>query len=77
MLKPAKALSEARVEDGVNEKYMKSLDLQISEKAKGIARVVQIEEKVEHMRGMVSNMNKFKSALVETESQLGTGWLAR
>ena len=49
---------------------MKSLDLQISEKTKGIARVVQIEEKVERMRGMVSNMNKFKSALVETESSL-------
>ena len=68
LMKAGKALSEAESRSESNAKYMKSLDLQISEKAKGLARVVQIEEKVERMRGMISNMNKFKSALVETES---------
>jgi exonuclease SbcC len=70
LLKAGKSLSEAESRSESNAKYMKSLDLQISEKAKGLARVVQIEEKVERMRGMISNMNKFKSALVETESSL-------
>ncbi len=70
LMKAGKALSEAESKSESNSKYMKSLELQISEKAKGISRVVQIEEKVERMRGMVSNMNKFKSALVETESSL-------
>jgi exonuclease SbcC len=70
LLKAGKALSEAESRTESNSRYLKSLDLQISDRAKAMAKVVQIEEKVERMRGMVSNMNKFKGALVETESAL-------
>jgi exonuclease SbcC len=70
LIKASKEMSEAESKADADLKYIKSLDAQISDKTKGIAKIVQIEEKLERMRGMISNMNKFKSALVETESSL-------
>ena len=70
LMKAGKSVSEAESKGEANSKYLKSLDSQISDKTKGIAKVVQLEEKMERMRGMVSSMNKFKGALVETESSL-------
>jgi DNA repair protein SbcC/Rad50 len=70
LVRSSKSLSEAESKTESNSRYLKSLDSQVSEKAKGMGRIVQLEERVERMRGMVSSMNRFKSALVETESSL-------
>ncbi|MDE1865550.1 MAG: SMC family ATPase [Candidatus Micrarchaeota archaeon] len=70
LIKASKSLSESESKSESNSRYLKSLDAQISERAKSVAKVVELEEKVERMRGMVSSMNRFKSALVETESSL-------
>lgn len=53
-----------------NEKYLKSVDLQIDDKAKSIARVNMMLERIESKRRNIGNMNKFRSALIETEGQL-------
>ncbi len=70
VVKASKSLSEAESKLESNSRYLKSLDTQLSDKTKSIARIVQLEERVERMRGMVSSMNRFKTALVETESSL-------
>lgn len=53
-----------------NERHSKSLDSQIEDKAKSIASLNMIRERIENRRGHISSMTKFRSALVETEAQL-------
>ncbi len=70
LLKSGKSLGEAESKMDSNSRYVKSLDAQISERAKAMSKVTQIEEKLERMRVSIASMNKFKGALVETESTL-------
>jgi exonuclease SbcC len=70
LLRSGKSLSEAESKMDSNARYVKSLDAQISDKAKAMSKVTQIEEKLEKMRVSIASMNKFKGALVETESTL-------
>ncbi len=53
-----------------NERYLKSIEAQIEDRAKNIANTNAISERIENRRGQLSNMNKFKIALVETEAHL-------
>jgi len=53
-----------------NERYLKSIEVQIEDKAKGIASLNSMSERIERRRSQVSSMNRFRAALVETEAQL-------
>ena len=46
------------------------MDAQIEDKAKHIANINQIKERIEKRRQQIGEMNKFKSALVDTEGML-------
>ncbi|MGI0100823.1 MAG: AAA family ATPase [Candidatus Micrarchaeaceae archaeon] len=53
-----------------NERYAKSLDAQISDKVKAMANLNSIEERIERRRSQASSLNKFRSALIDTETHL-------
>ncbi len=53
-----------------NDRYIKSVDLQIEDKAKSIANLNLLQERIENRRNHISSMNKFRTALVETEAHL-------
>ncbi|MGD0729587.1 MAG: AAA family ATPase [Candidatus Micrarchaeaceae archaeon] len=53
-----------------NERYLNNLNSQIEDKAKAIGNVNLIQERIENRRVQISNMNKFRNALLETETQL-------
>ncbi|MDE1832961.1 MAG: SMC family ATPase [Candidatus Micrarchaeota archaeon] len=53
-----------------SKKYVAELDRQISEKTRQISNISVIKDRIEHRRGKISNLNKFKGALVDTEAQL-------
>ena len=53
-----------------NDRHMKSIDTQIDDKAKSIANINIIKERIESRRKHIGNMTKFRTALVETEAQL-------
>ncbi len=50
-----------------NTKYIINVDSQISDLVKQIDNIKSLEQRMEQRRAYVSNLNKFKSALVETE----------
>ncbi len=53
-----------------NRKYAESLNQQIAEKKKNIEAFGNIEKKIQKKRIMLSDSNKFKAALIETEASL-------
>ncbi len=53
-----------------NGRYMKSVESQIEERAKSLAGMNEIAARIETRRGQMGNMNKFRSALVDTEVRL-------
>ena len=53
-----------------NERYSKSIDVQIEDKTKGIASLIAMQDRIESRRNQIGNMNRFKTALVETEAEL-------
>jgi exonuclease SbcC len=53
-----------------NKKYLANMESQMFDKAKQIANFNQMKDKVERRRKQISVMNKFKSALVDTEGLL-------
>ncbi len=68
--KESSILSDINSKIKSNERYSGSLDTQISDKAKSIANLNMLQERIESRRGQISNMNRFRTALVETEAQL-------
>lgn len=68
--KESSRLSEVNSKIESGKRYLASVDTQIEEKAKQIANINQIKERVEKRRQQVGEMNKFKSALVDTEGML-------
>ncbi len=68
--KETSLLSDIKGKISSNERFVKSLDTQIEEKAKGIAALNMIQERIDNRRSQINNMNRFKTALVETEAQL-------
>lgn len=68
--KESSLLSDINGKIKSNERYVKSVDIQIEEKAKAIANINVIQERIETRRNHMSNMNKFRTALLETEAQL-------
>ena len=53
-----------------NQKYLSSLDGQVEDKASQLNEISKAKERIEKRRELVSEMNKFKNALVETEAGL-------
>jgi len=53
-----------------NERYLKSMSTQIEERAKAVENLDAMSGKIEKKRSQLSNMNKFRSALIETEAHL-------
>ena len=70
LTKESAALSEIREKASSNERYLKSLDSQISEKTKTIAMYESMRVRIEQRRSQIASMNRFRSALVETETEL-------
>ncbi|MDE1870993.1 MAG: hypothetical protein KGI06_02010 [Candidatus Micrarchaeota archaeon] len=64
------SLSEISSRVKGNERYIKGLEAQIADKAKEISNINAISERIEKKRIQISNMNRFRTALMETESQL-------
>jgi DNA repair exonuclease SbcCD ATPase subunit len=53
-----------------NRKYLAGMDSRMYDKAKQIANINQMKDRVEKRRKQISVMNKFKSALIDTEGLL-------
>lgn len=53
-----------------NKRYLANINTQIEEKAKQIANINLIRERIERRRKYISEMNKFRVALVDTEGLL-------
>ena len=70
LTKESAALSEMREKASGNERYLKSLDSQISEKTKTISMYESMRVRIEQRRSQIASMNRFRSALVETEAEL-------
>ncbi len=68
--KESSELSESSSKLGGNERYIKGIESQIEERTKNLANVNAIADRIEGRRAHINNMNKFRSALVETEMQL-------
>jgi DNA repair protein SbcC/Rad50 len=68
--KETSLLSEVSGKIKSNERYVKGVDTQIEERTKTLANLSSIQEKIDSKRNNMSNMNKFRTALVETEAQL-------
>jgi exonuclease SbcC len=66
----SKSLADAESKIGSSRKYLNNIRLQIDEKTRALARIAIIEERLAKMRGQVASLNKFKAALVDTESAL-------
>ncbi len=66
----AAELSGARARLSSSIKYTESLRSQIDEKAKQVANFEVIEARIAKRRDHIGNLNKFKSALMETEALL-------
>jgi DNA repair exonuclease SbcCD ATPase subunit len=64
------ALSDIKGKSESNERHIKSLETQIIDKMKVIASLDSMIARIESRRAQISSMNKFKTALVETEIQL-------
>ncbi len=70
LTKESAALSEMREKASSNERYLRSLDSQISEKTKIIAMYESMRVRIEQRRSQIASMNRFRSALVETGTEL-------
>ena len=70
LLKENSGLSETSAKLESDKRYAKSLADQIDGKAKEIANLNAMKARVESRRKILSNMNKFKTALVEAEASL-------
>ena len=68
--KESSRLSEVTSKLESGKRYLANVDAQIDDKAKQIANMNQIKERVEKRRQQVGEMNKFKGALVDTEGLL-------
>lgn len=68
--KESAQLSDINSKIGGNVRYLQSLESQITEKAKSIASIAAITDRIESRRRQVGEMNKFKGALIETETEL-------
>ncbi len=64
------SLSDALSKIDGNSRYLSSLSKQIAGKEKEVADFSGIEKRIGRRRAQVTNLNKFKSALVETEAAL-------
>jgi len=70
MRKESASLANATTKRESIRKYVTELDRQIAEKTKQISNISVIKDRIEQRRGKISNLNKFKGALVDTEAQL-------
>jgi DNA repair protein SbcC/Rad50 len=68
--KESSLLSDVNGKIQSNERYVKSVYLQIEDKTKAIANLNSVQERIENSRNHLSNVNKFRNALVDTEAQL-------
>lgn len=68
--KESSSLSDMNAKIQSSERYARSIDSQIEDKAKAIASLNLIKDRIERRTGQIASMNKFRSALVETEAQL-------
>jgi DNA repair protein SbcC/Rad50 len=68
--KESSKLSDVKAKITSNERYIKNIALQVDEKAKSIANINSIQQRIESKRIHLGNMNRFRAALVETEAQL-------
>ena len=59
---------DSKMEEG--KRRLADLDMQIEKEAKQIANIDRIKARIEKRRQQISEMNKFKSALVDTEGLL-------
>jgi len=64
------ALSDVSSKLESGQKYISSLESQIKDKEKQAAEYERIEKGIERMRVQISNLNKFKLALLDTEAFL-------
>jgi exonuclease SbcC len=68
--KETSVMTEANSRLESNQRFMKNLELQIEQNLKSLANMNEIAERIESRRNSLGNMNKFRSALVDTETQL-------
>ncbi|MGC8669589.1 MAG: AAA family ATPase [Candidatus Micrarchaeia archaeon] len=62
------SMSEVKSKISSSDKYLSSIELQIAEKVKSISDANERKERLEKRKKLVSNLNKFRTALVDTES---------
>ncbi len=70
LIDKSKTIGELESKASGIEKLISSIDAHIKEKAKAIAKIEETEYKLEGRRVMLSNLNKFKGALIDAESAL-------
>jgi exonuclease SbcC len=68
--KETSVLSDVNSKLGSNQRFIKNIELQIEQNVKNLANMNAIAERIETRRGHLGNMNKFRNALVDTETQL-------